>query len=295
MASPTKCNFTKAKTGFLSLIFIPILLTISSQTQASSGKYKPLDTNSIVENKEKLDSSNDTLENGIQDAIKALNPNNPFAYFNLPLSKSEMDTFNQLKINGTEVYDNFGDINTLEDGVREFIKSLRNENQKNDEIENVVPQNIVKLVMSIIKASGKETGWVSVRSFTPKEPYAARWHTDGYYFEPYEGDPYKFAMTLKGNPTPFNKLPMDKRKEFFALLKKGNKENQYNQKAINDLVATSHETDSMGSPGQGAVFIVGSDNGAIHSEPQITEGRLFISVVPGSAEQIEELKKLWKR
>jgi hypothetical protein len=44
------------------------------------------------------------------------------------------------------------------------------------------------------------------------------------------------------------------------------------------------------------IFIVGNTEKAlIHSEPPMTEERIFISILPGTEKQIENLKKRWKR
>ena len=46
--------------------------------------------------------------------------------------------------------------------------------------------------------------------------------------------------------------------------------------------------------GQAGIFIVGDQlQAAIHSEPAIYENRLFISVVPATQEQINQLNKRW--
>jgi hypothetical protein len=45
--------------------------------------------------------------------------------------------------------------------------------------------------------------------------------------------------------------------------------------------------------GQGAVFKVGDDYPAVHSEPPIHEERLFISILPGSKVKIQELYEKW--
>ena len=42
------------------------------------------------------------------------------------------------------------------------------------------------------------------------------------------------------------------------------------------------------------MFIMGDKTiGAIHSEPKIDESRIFISIVPGSHDQIQELYNRW--
>jgi hypothetical protein len=40
----------------------------------------------------------------------------------------------------------------------------------------------------------------------------------------------------------------------------------------------------------GVVYFVGNKDAVVHSEPDITEPRIFIVVLPGSNEQIEEWK-----
>lgn len=47
-------------------------------------------------------------------------------------------------------------------------------------------------------------------------------------------------------------------------------------------------------PNHGSIFIIGPNNAAIHSEPPIHSERLFISVVQGTSEQIEDLRTRWQ-
>lgn len=222
----------------------------------------------------------------IQNAIEALSSTRSFAYYNLHLSENEKNAVNTLKINKTDSYNNYAHLNTLEFEVREFIKALSKEDQTN---AKELSQLIVRLVNEIVQASGQETAWVAVRAFTPTSEYdMPRWHTDGYYFEPYSGAPYKFALTLKGSPTLFYPLPNNKKEEFFALRRKGTEQNDHNRQALADMLEQSKEVISSAQPYQGAVFVVGSNNAAVHSEPPIKEERLFISVLPGSKTQIKE-------
>jgi len=46
---------------------------------------------------------------------------------------------------------------------------------------------------------------------------------------------------------------------------------------------------------QGLIFYANSGgiDGAIHSEPKIDDNRMFISILPGTKENIEGLKKRW--
>ncbi|MBY0272199.1 MAG: hypothetical protein K2X02_02115 [Alphaproteobacteria bacterium] len=222
----------------------------------------------------------------IQTAIKALGPSRSFVYYDLHLSENEKSAGNALKISKTDSYNNYGNLNVLESEVREFIKTLGKVNNTN---AKEVAGLIVRLVNEILQASEQETAWVAVRAFTPISEYdVPRWHTDGYYFEPYSGDLYKFALTLKGSPTLFYRLPDNKREEFYALRGKGTEQNDYNRQALADMLGQFKEAISIAHPYQGAVFIVGPNNAAVHSEPPIKEERLFISILPGSKTQIKE-------
>ncbi|OJW52688.1 MAG: hypothetical protein BGO67_09505 [Alphaproteobacteria bacterium 41-28] len=228
------------------------------------------------------------FRHGIVTAIQALGSDASFEYYDLHLSEMEIKNLKSIKINLTEQYCNYGNLKELNSGVNEFIKSLNSENKTTAE---TVSQIIVRIVKGIIEASGQETAWVALRSFTPTSSYdVPRWHTDGYYYEPYAGDPYKFVITLKGAPTLFYKLPGDKRKEFYTLQRKGTERNDYNRQAIAASLGNSKETISVAQPHQGAVFVVGSNHAAIHSEPSIKEERLFLSILPGSNAQIKEWK-----
>jgi hypothetical protein len=221
-----------------------------------------------------------------QTAIKNLGSDKSFAYYDLQLSENEINALQNLKISETDSYDNYGNLKVLEPEVSEFIKSV---GKGNETSAKDVSQLIMRLVNDILQGSGQETAWVAVRAFTPTSAYdVPRWHTDGYYFEPYEGNPYKFALTLKGAPTLFYRLPNDKREEFNALQCKGTEQNKYNRQELAALLEMSKEAMSIAEPYQGIVFIVGSDNAAVHSEPAIKEERLFLSVLPGSKKKIKE-------
>lgn len=218
--------------------------------------------------------------NSMKSAINSLNSTNPFIFFYPQISDRELQAFNKIKINKTDEYNNYGNINTLELEVRRFINTLDQKN-KNDAKE--VAQFIGRLVKDILKTSGQETAWIAVRAFTPTPEYnIPRWHTDGYYYKPYEHQ-YKFVVTLKGQSTLFYKLPSEMRTQFFRLQDSNNRES---------LAHMLNVPSRCFQPklGQVAVYIVGADNSAVHSEPPISEARLFLSILPGSRAQIEEWK-----
>jgi hypothetical protein len=218
----------------------------------------------------------------IQTAITSLNQDSPFVFFNLTLSQEESVTLNKIKVNCDKEYHNFGNLEALHNEVTAYIKSLGNEEEKTIE---TVSKTIQRIVGDCIQASGKEkTAWITLRASQPNPLFdLARWHTDGYYYQPY-CDQYKFAFTLKGPGTKFYKLPKQMRGEFDALQEEENRQALASKLTDPQLLMQS-------KTGEGAVFVVGSDDAAVHSEPPIKEKRLFMSILPGSKEQIAEWKK----
>ena len=217
----------------------------------------------------------------VQKAIKSLNQDLPFVFFNLSLSQEESMALGMIKVESPEEYNNFGNIEALPNEVTTYIKSLGNEDEKTIE---TVSKTIQRIVHNCIQASGKETAWLTLRASQPHSYFdLARWHIDGYYYQPHY-DQYKFAITLKGAGTLFYKLPRQMREQFSTLLLEDNRQ------ALAEMLNDSRLVIQVKAD-QGAIFIVGSDDAAVHSEPPINEERLFISILPGSKEQIAEWKQ----
>ncbi|MBX9786736.1 MAG: hypothetical protein K2Y08_05300 [Alphaproteobacteria bacterium] len=222
----------------------------------------------------------------IKNAINSLSSTNPFIFFYPQISDKELRAFNTIKISKTDEYNNYGNINVLENEVESFINTL---DRKNKNYAKKVAQFIKRLVKDVLKASGQETAWIAVRAFTPTPEYnIPRWHTDGYYYKPYEHQ-YKFVVTLKGQSTLFYKLPSDMRTQFFLLQDDYKIQDNHKRKSLANML---NEPSRRFQPklAQMATYIVGSDNSAIHSEPPISEARLFLSILPGSRSQIKEWK-----
>jgi hypothetical protein len=93
---------------------------------------------------------------------------------------------------------------------------------------------------------------------------------------------------FRGLDTLFHTLPSELREPFETLLKAGTGENNYNRQALADFLGKYPQGNVTAEPLQGAVFIVGSERAAIHSEPPINEERLFLSVLPGTPDQIKQ-------
>ena len=170
----------------------------------------------------------------------------------------------------------------MQNNLGNFLQSITN----NDiTVIQRITEHITQIVAEVMIASERETGWVSLRATVPTDAYdIPRWHMDGYYFNPAGPHEmlYKYVVTLRGPATLFYPLCYEERKKVCRKTK------------YRDYMAQFCKKDSIVQPqqGQGAFLIGGRiPQAALHSEPQMHEPRLFLSVVPCNANQLIELKK----
>lgn len=217
----------------------------------------------------------------LQEKIEGLGENKNFAFVNL-LSDDDLQQLNQFKIESSNSYDRFGNLQLLQEELPGFLRSL---GENDEQLIQKITKIICELASYVSQASRKETSWVCVRASTPNRDYdIPRWHWDGYYYSPYSGFVFKFATVLKGNPTLFYQLPKDLRKIF--------KQHSDDRAFLSQLL--NSENIETTKPGQGAFFIVGDNNrAAAHSEPKMDGERLFFSILPGNEDEINELNVRW--
>jgi hypothetical protein len=220
----------------------------------------------------------------IKMALHSLSAQKPFAVFDTNFSSSAENIINTISINHTKAYDNFGKLNILATEMKDFIKTIGTNDDSNSEL---IANLITKLINDILQNLQKETAWVTIRAATATNLWdTPRWHSDGYYYAPYSGEQYKIALTLKGPSTLFYFLPEEIREKFNSLQLDSN-----NRDIIANLL---DKTKAISIDlGKGAIFIVGANHAAVHSEPPIHEERLFLSILPGSKAEIDELFKKW--
>jgi hypothetical protein len=159
--------------------------------------------------------------------------------------------------------------------------------------ENELIESASKLIANLAKDASQSLGYtcglVSVRVTHPEKWFEmARWHLDGRISS--AADQVKFVAVLKGPSTRFAKLD----NEHFAKYKTMEFKPQCRE-AISQLVAENGQ-EQRAVIGQAAWFSVTIGQGALHSEPDLTEDRLFLSVVPMTCEDLalqeEEEKNL---
>ena len=217
----------------------------------------------------------------LQQAIVA---DKPFAFFDTNAS------LDHLTVSTGGTYNLFGTAETLAADLKTFLGSIGNE----DKTSAAAAEKIDTMVKDILKGFGAEAGWITLRATLPTDEFdIPRWHQDGYFYAPFEGDQRKAAVVLKGAPTLLNDLPQSRLAAFNEASRKNPNDDAEKRLSV---AAVLDETQTVTTPkGKGVVFIAGSPRGAVHSEPAMHEARLFLSVLPGTKEQIEELRQRWKK
>ncbi len=179
--------------------------------------------------------------------------------------------------------------------LEECVRSCGNNSEESIE---VIVKKISDAVKGMLLDFKAESILVMVRVSLPNDAYdIPRWHTDGRYFTS-EEKVYKKVFTLKGAATRFAKI---KDAEEFEKLHEQSIENDKHN-AVNsgkhknedfrireDLDTTVEEIRSA-EPGESVIYLVGDKDAVIHSEPVMIEPRIFVSVIVGSKDQINEWK-----
>lgn len=218
-------------------------------------------------------------------ALKKLSTPNSFAFCDLGLTDTELELFKQMTINKCDNYDQFGSIEQLSKELPLFLEKAGANPQLTVQASTV----ICKITNNVLVAQNAQTAWVALRTYTPNDLFnVPRWHVDGNYYEPYNSNLPKFAVTLKGDSTLFYNATDGERKDVMSF--------SADEERV--FLSSRLDTNKIKVPtlGVGTFFIVGdSMRAAVHSEPQIKQERLFLSMVCGSNEQIAELKTRWGR
>lgn len=157
--------------------------------------------------------------------------------------------------------------------------------QNDAELVAKIAARVNEITGLVIAASGRETGWVYLRSTVPADTFdIPRWHFDGNYYsvKDLEEIQCKFVLALVGPSTLFYPIPCEQR----LVVRKRTRDRLYMQEYC--------QADKIIAPnrGEGAFFLGSQINwSALHSEPPLHEKRLFMSIVPCETQHIDDLKQ----
>lgn len=206
--------------------------------------------------------------------------NVPFVFVDLALSSQEKHILQTLDIGQQQTFNFYGSPAHMQEALKAFVATI---GANSDEAISTVTCVIARISFAIVQALDTQAAWVTVRATLANNAFnTPRWHQDGYYFAPFTGGPCKFAAVLKGPSTLFYRLPEELHLEFQDHFQ----DREYLSRMLDPaFVETVPE-------GMGALFIVGdAARAAVHSEPPMQQSRLFFSILPGSPEQIEALRR----
>lgn len=233
-----------------------------------------------------------------------------FKVHNFPKDHYNKGLFDSLNIIYEKKWHHFGSLSNIDKtNLIEFISSIGNNNETTiKKVANYIYKSI-KIILKKYKNTSYKHFWLTIRSFIPTDDYKnTRWHTDGRFFST-DRKQFKIVSIPKGAST-LLKEPNDKTREKFVkisakqtkeLSKDYSKENfvkvikKYGKKL--QKILEKSETFTIKN-NQYLEFNTGSQGfgtGAIHSEPDISEPRLFFSLVLGTEEEVKELDARWNK
>lgn len=159
---------------------------------------------------------------------------------------------------------------------------------------------VVRIGGNMAQGLHKEASWVCVRTSLPSDEYdIPRWHTDHRYFKS-EEPIYKLVFTIKELPTRFaEKIDIEKYRQAgagysrnYGLNFQNNPEEfkKEDMRIRKEIIPTVKEIGPF-SKEQAVIYLVGNKDAKVHSVPKIDQPRIFMSVVVGSFDEINEWKE----
>jgi hypothetical protein len=223
--------------------------------------------------------------------------------FNIVYNKKEKNAIQNFSIENHSGFTFKGNLQELikEDTLQNFLESIGSNNKENITILHKI---IYKLIKKVLLGVSLDHFWLIIRISLPHNILKKqRWHYDGLYFpkNPKSVQP-KFITVLRGPGTLFIQN-QDKALKIFNKIDKErisemDQEINFEKKIkIDEKYIPVFEKDleqfekSQLKNNQGLLFMKNNNKRLIHSEPSIDKSRIFISIVPGTKENIEEIKK----
>ncbi len=183
------------------------------------------------------------------------------------------------------------------DELREKLQSYFGQMGENTEQDLLSISDIVwRLSEGMREGFGEQSTWTMVRVSLPGSSFEVpRWHPDGKYFSSTKKQ-YKLVATLRGQDTLFGEAIDPEAVACFQEEESNNRRKykddprrlQEEEMCIRRELAKVVRQTQIGGEGMAVIYLVGEKDAVLHSEPYITEPRIFIAVLPGSKKQITE-------
>jgi hypothetical protein len=225
--------------------------------------------------------------------------------FDVGLTPEETESIKEVRIEKElPQFDYYGPVN--EELTKSLVSYFDEMGENSDEAVRTISALVARIAATTLKDLNKESAWVMVRVSLPNNDFdIPRWHPDGAYFQ--SSDPndrtYKLVKSIKGPLTRFGeKADPEKFEQLIRESTENYERHHDNAEAFNEedvrirqgLDAVIQEIEPA-KEGDAVYYLVGDREAKIHSEPKIDEPRIFMSVVAGSNEQVEELEERWSK
>jgi hypothetical protein len=210
---------------------------------------------------------------------------------NVFLAGENISPANQEVLSKIEIVRNFGQRDfygsSLEE-VRTFVfDAVSSFGDNNKSVCGVASDIVAANTGWMLRRHGGSHVWLALRSTPVTDVFdLPRWHRDGIYF-PSPNKVFKLVQSLVGPQSRFARI-VDVEK--FDMLEQRQMQGDDTTGLRMEIVSTVEEIFPTQSRLQAVEFLVGDEEAAVHSEPPLTEPRLFYSLVVGNREQISILE-----
>ena len=235
------------------------------------------------------------------------NPKKSFNFYKLNYSTEEKNTIKKFKIIKDGTLDYYGTPDSMDiNKIMDFFTKIGN-NKINDSI--IISNIIKKLCIEVCNgfSENKIACWLSIRVSLPNNRFTIpRWHMDGKFYNvnlrnvQSNDIQLKFITTLKGQGTLLAN-PTKKIKSKYWTITNGNStdpktefKKRMDDRVIIDNLLQKFKIQSKND--EGVIFVCTANDRnnymirGLHSEPDIVEPRIFISILPGTEREIKELQ-----
>ena len=231
-----------------------------------------------------------------------------FKIFKLNYTDLEIKCIESFNISTSDQFDYMGNKNNMKN-INTFLNNIGTNHKDNI---NILEKTIIKILDNVLSAFDTDHFWISIRVSLPNDYFnIPRWHKDGTFFVNSKSKKSpKFITVLKGPGTLLIKSTKKVNKIYYDISQKIIEEfNKIKNQNTNELSKIDDKYRLIFSEALKNIKIIQPTNeecvifhpqltkstaGGIHSEPKIDTPRLFISILPGSKEDVLKLEKRWK-
>ena len=232
------------------------------------------------------------------------NVNESYKIFKLKYTDNDYKIIKNFIIEKESSYNYYGliDKKILIEQIKLFLLQIGKNSLNNcKKITNLLYALIKEVTIDIYH---RNFAWILIRIMLPNENddknyLIPRFHVDGKYFnfkDKTNLGQTKFITTLKGAGTIFVDSNKQIRDIYYDFIVKNldREENMQYRIELMNLLESAKKINLKNN--EGAIFKNCDKNlAAIHSEPYITEPRIFLSILPGNEEEINELYERQKK